>query len=178
MQSKETIIHIDWSGPFTVNEVVAFNGPTDFGVYQIYGAHHVYGSDSLLYIGLAEAQPFATRLAQHRWCPVNHDAGRLQFYLGRFFGGPTPKGPQWSQLIKLAERLLIQAHKPAENSMKELGALEPELWHVHVLNWSQYRDLLPEVSGARWSNRFESVPCRPHFSTEEMMAPTALAPAA
>ena len=48
MQSKETIIHIDWSGPFSVSDVAAFDGPSDYGVYQIYGAHHVYGSNSLL----------------------------------------------------------------------------------------------------------------------------------
>jgi len=143
------------------------NGPTDYGIYQIYGAHHVYGSDALLYIGLAERQTFSTRLSQHRWCHVNHDAGRLQFYVGHLFGGPTPDDPTWCDFIRLAERLLIHAHKPAENAQKEIAALDEDLWHVHVLNWSQYRDLMPEVSGARWSTRFDDLPCKPHFSTDD-----------
>lgn len=167
MESQELIIHLDWSGPYSFNEISSLSGPTDYGIYQIYGTHSLYGSGVLLYIGLACDQKFAERLAQHKWCSVNQDSGRLQFYVGRLFGRATPDNQEWSRCIKLAERLLIYANKPAENTQKELGALDSELWHVHVLNWSQYRDLLPEVSGARWSNRFETLPCKPHFSTAD-----------
>ena len=166
MESQELIIHIDWSGPHTFAEVASFDGPTDFGIYQVYGAHHVYGSDVLLYIGQAAIQTFAVRFAQHLWCPGNHDAARLQIYVGRLFGGPTPDNPTWEHHIDMAERLLIQAHKPAENSQKEL-VRGLDLAHVHVLNWSQYRDLLPEVSGARWSSRFDNLPCKPHYTTAD-----------
>jgi hypothetical protein len=166
MESQELIIHIDWSGPHGLNEIASFNGPTDYGIYQVYGAHHVYGGDVLLYIGLVERQTFATRFSQHGWCPANHDAGRLQVYVGRLFGYTTPDDPTWCRYIRLAERLLIHAHKPAENSQKELGALEPELRNVHVVNWRRYRNLLPEVSGARWSNRFGDLSCDRHFSTD------------
>jgi len=173
MESQELIIHIDWSGPHSLDEVASFNGPEDFGIYQVYGAHHVYGSDALLYIGLAEGREFAVRMEEHWEYPMNHDKGRLQVYLGRLFGGPTPDDATWRRHIKLAERLLIYAHKPALNSQMELGQLEPILWRVHVLNWSQYRDLLPEVSGARWTDRFEYLPCKPHFSTADFtLAPT------
>ncbi len=165
MTSEELIIHIDWSGPHSLSEVAGFDGATDFGIYQVYGAHHVYGSDALLYIGLAAQQSFAVRFSQHRWLPVNHDFGRLQIYVGRLFGGPTPDDTTWAMHIKLAERLIICAHKPAENTQKELAELDSQLWRVHVLNWSQYRDLMPEVSGSRWSSRFDSLPCKPHFST-------------
>ena len=169
MESQELIIHLDWSGPHSYAEVIAsFNGPTDFGVYQVYGAHHVYGSDVLLYIGKTEEQEFAVRFGQHAWCPSNHDSQQLQIYVGRLFGEPTPDSTKWNDYIDLAERLLIQAHQPALNSQLELvSGRDLDLQHVHVLNWSQYRDLLPEVSGARWSSRFEKLPCKPHFNTTE-----------
>ncbi len=169
MESRELIIHIDWSGPHKYADVVEFlNGPTDFGIYQVYGAHHVYGSSVLLYIGKTEEQTFATRFAQHGWCPNNHDASQLQIYVGRLFGGPTPASVAWNDCIDLAERLLVQAHQPAFNSQLELVAgRDSDLQHVHVLNWSQYRELMPEVSGARWSSRFDNLPCKPHFSTAD-----------
>src|SRR4029077_1652255 len=116
---------IDWSGPHGLNEIAALSGPTDYGVYQVYGAHHVYGGDVLLYIGLVEQQTFAARFSQHGWFPANHDAGRLHVYIGRLFGFVTPDDSPWCSDIRLAELLLIHAHKPAENSQKELGALEP-----------------------------------------------------
>ena len=173
MESKELVIHRDWSGPHSLNDIASFSGPKDFGIYQVYGAHHVYGSDVLLYIGRVERQTFAGRFSQHGWCPANHDAGRLQVYVGRLFGGPTPEDSVWCRHIRLAERLLIHAHKPAENTQKELAELDRDLWHVHVLNWSRYRDLMPEVSGARWSSRFDELPCKPHFSTADHLgAPT------
>lgn len=168
MTSQELIIHIDWSGPHTFSEVSSFDSASDFGIYQVYGAHHVYGSDVLLYIGKAQIQTFSARLAQHGWCANNHDAGRLQFYIGRLFGGKTPDNSSWEYHIDLAERLLIQAHTPTINSQKELVLhMDSALQYVHVLNWSQYRDLMPEVSGARWSSRFDNLPCKPHFTTAD-----------
>ena len=166
MESQELIIHIDWSGPHTFAEVASFDGPTDYGIYQVYGAHHVYGSDALLYIGKAPEQTFAVRFSQHRWCPGNHDSARLQIYVGRLFGDRPRDIPTWESHIDMAERLLIQAHNPAINSQKEL-VRGLDLARVHVLNWSQYRDLLPEVSGARWSSRFDTLPCKPHFTTAD-----------
>jgi hypothetical protein len=170
MNSQELIIHIDWSGPHTLSEIASFNGPTDYGIYQVYGAHPVYGTDALLYIGMTEEGNFAARFSNHDWCHGNQDAGRLQVYIGRLFGDATPDNATWCRCIKLAERLLIYTHMPAENKLKELGKLEPELWHVQVLNWRRYRSLLPEVSGARWSKRFDDLSCDKHFSTKNYPA--------
>jgi len=39
MELNETTIHIDWAGPYPFDAVASsFAGPTDYGVYQIYGA--------------------------------------------------------------------------------------------------------------------------------------------
>ena len=45
-----TDIHIDWSGPYTYGQAVQLrNGQDDYGVYQIYGTHPIYGADVMLY---------------------------------------------------------------------------------------------------------------------------------
>jgi len=170
-ESPNIIIHIDWSGPHTIEDVALLNGPTDFGVYQIYGTHHVYGSDVLLYIGLAAKQTFATRLTQHGWCSGTPDPKRVSYYVGRLFGYETPDDETWCRHIDFAERLLIHAHSPAKNTQKELGGLEPDLWNVQVVNWRCYRDLLPEVTGARWTGRFDDLGYDKHYSTDHFKKP-------
>ena len=48
-----TIIHVQWDGPFTLDQLSEMNNEYDYGVYQVYGSHPIYGSDVLLYIGKA-----------------------------------------------------------------------------------------------------------------------------
>jgi hypothetical protein len=172
LEQKATIIHIDWAGPYSLSDSASLKGPTDYGVYQIYGAHHVYGSDVLLYIGRATHQTFATRIPQHGWTALTPDHKRVSYYVGRLFGYETPTDEIWCQHIDLAERLLIHAHSPAKNTQKELPGLEPDLWHVQVVNWRSYRDLLPEVTGARWTQRFDELSYDRHYNTDHFTAPT------
>jgi len=164
--SNELIIHLDWEGPFTQSQIQELSGPSDYGVYQVYGTHPVYGSNVLLYIGLAESQTFAQRLPQHGWCNMTSDAKQVSFYIGRLFGNTHPDNKTWGYHIKLAERLLIHAHKPAQNTQKELAGLENDLWFVHVVNWRYYRDLMPEVSGARWTGRFDDLSYDTRYTIE------------
>jgi len=167
---QETIIHVQWEGPYEFEAAGGLKGPTDYGVYQIYGGHPVYGSSALLYIGLAQAQHFGTRIPQEQGWLDNCDASRIQVYVGRLSGSHTPDAHRWDHLIAVAERLLIRAHCPAHNSQMNLATLEPDLRRVHVLNWGHHRDLLPEVSGARWTSRFSlsEIPGYRAFSQEEM----------
>ena len=177
-QPQELYLHLQWTGPHTIEEVKQFDGDTHVGLYQVYGAHPVYGTDTLLYIGLVADEPFAARFRQHEgWCKVNQDSGRLQIHIGRFIGRlsdcSTPDNATWCRYIKFAERLLIYAHQPALNTQKELASLEPDLRHVHVLNWGQYRLLLPEASGARWADRFEHITFGTYFTTKDLTQPPA-----
>jgi hypothetical protein len=57
----------------------------------------------------------------------------------------------------LAERLLIFAHLPAHNSQVKIERLDADLQNVHILNWGYHRALLPEVSGARWTRKYDLV---------------------
>lgn len=151
-------VHVQWDGPYTFDQVKNFKDEfTDFGVYQIYGTHPVYGSDVLLYIGKADMQTFGVRLSQHSWNFHNQDASRLAAYLGRLSGYKiTPSDSDWSNQIDFVERLLIYSHWPAGNSSGLNAAFGKELYRVHILNWGRYRDLLPEVSGSRYSDQFYS----------------------
>jgi len=145
------IIHIDWSGPHSVAEMQqAFHSDTCFGLYQVYGPHPVYGSQQLLYIGKASDRTFSTRLPEHGWIHGTRDSSQVSIYLGRLCGNATPDNDTWSREIDFAERLLIYAHFPPYNSQKWVVGNDPAIREVHVLNWKQHRDLLPEVSGLRW----------------------------
>ena len=119
MQLPTQLIHIEWDGPFPLNKASDFTGNTDYGIYQIYGAHIIYGSDVLLLIGLAERQTFGHRIPQEQWWLDHHDAGCLRVYLGRLAGEVTPSDNVWGSHIIMAERLLIHAHSPAYNAQKE-----------------------------------------------------------
>lgn len=162
------VIHIDWRGPYTLKQTYEFDGTTDFGVYQIYGTHHIYGSDVLLYIGRAGQRSFSTRLSEHGWCAVTPDPENVRYYVGRLIGERTPDDATWARHIDLAERLLIHSHHPAYNTQTELAGLERDLWHVQVANWGHYRSLLPEVSGARWTKRFDDIGYDMHYDTKGM----------
>lgn len=153
----KTYIHLEWDGPFSRNELEKFNDTKDRGIYQVYGKHPLSNLSCLLYIGLTSSQRFGSRILQHGWCLGTSDANRHEYYLGRLIGETTPPEEDWSKMIDMAERLLICAHFPLYNSKIELGALQRELQNVHVLNWKHYRDLFPEVSGDRWTDKFESV---------------------
>ncbi len=163
----ETTIHIEWDGPHRLDAVTSLIGSTDYGVYQIYGGHPVYGNTALLYIGLAAGQHFGERIAQETQWLDNRDAGRVEVYVGRLSGSTTPDDDTWDKHIKLAERLLIFAHSPPMNTQKNLSTLEPDLRFVRVLNWARHRDLLPEVSGDRWTSRYYDIPNYHQFSDTE-----------
>jgi len=155
------IIHLQWDGPYTWQETWngkdKLDGPTDYGIYQIYGCHFVYGVDTLLYIGKANQQTFAQRLKQETRWGYHQDPKRVSVYVGRFSGWDgTPSMKSWEGQIDLVEKLLIIAHMPAYNAQKELSAkADKELRNVHVLNWGSYRSLLPEASGLRYTSKFD-----------------------
>lgn len=151
------LIQIDWEGPFTLDELILLtNDSNDYGIYQIYGKHLVYGKDVLLYIGKADQQTIGKRVSQENWWNTN-DSKHLKIYVGRLAGESTPVEEIWSKEIDLAEKLLINVHKPAYNSKSLTSIPDAELQDIHILNWGNHRDLLPEVSGLRWTSKLNNV---------------------
>jgi len=154
-------ISIQWEGPFTLKEASQLtNEDTDYGIYQIYGRHPIYGREALLYIGKANQQTFAIRLKQHEEYWIDeYCEGSVKVYVGRLAGDKTPSDNCWNKEIDRAEQLLINVHKPAHNSQ----SIKPfdykkdkSFFDVHILNWGEYGALLPEVSGDRWTEKWAS----------------------
>src|SRR5699024_4002576 len=121
------------------------NYEIDYGIYQIYGNHIVYGENVLLYIGQANEQTFYTRITQHAYWLENH----FSFYIGRLIGQLTPSYEKWHK-ISAAEQLLINIHAPAYNTANINSVYVDKVGHLHILNVVKYKSLLPEVSGTRW----------------------------
>jgi len=153
-----TAIHLKWSGPYTYEEIRKMRADEDRGVYQIYGWHPIYGRDALLYIGMTGAgeENFAARFAGRKdimTSPWSDNQKLYSAYVGRIHRksyASVPSRDKWVRLIEIAEALLIRAHCPSWNNRFEMT--EEVIKDYHVFNWSQFKHLLPEVSGNRWSN--------------------------
>ena len=154
-----TVIHVQWDGPFTSEQILELNDDFDYGVYQVYGSHPIYGSDVLLYIGKASQQTFSVRIKQEQWS-YNQDGRNIRYYVGRLAGERTPKDDEWARQIDMIEGLLIHSHWPAGNSqyIQSLGGNASQLAKIHILNWGQRRGLLSEVSGLMLTDVYDAIP--------------------
>lgn len=62
-------------GPRKLSELhILMNDEMDYGIYQVYGKHQIYGNDVLLYIGKADLQTVGKRISQEWWEYVNDEA--------------------------------------------------------------------------------------------------------
>jgi hypothetical protein len=144
-------IHVVWGGPYSHAEALQLNSPSDFGLYQYYGDHHVYGDSALLYIGKAQDQTFARRVSQHNW--ELWASSNIFIYTGKVHSDELLVLHEWRRQIDLAERILIQSHSPSFNS-SNLNLINHKGEDTRVLNWGTRMKLLPEVSVSRWEGMF------------------------
>ena len=154
-------IYIDWEGPFTLDELEELDDPRiDYGLYQVYGSHPLYGEDVLLYLGATGGErTFVSRLAdeQNYW-EAEEDFQPLIIFVGRHMGVVTPTNGVWEEEMDLALRLLVFAHAPVFNAREVAVSPDDDLKDVHVVNWGQDLDLAPEVSGRRYLYKFPDTP--------------------
>ena len=54
---KERLIRIKWDGPYDLEQAKCLSGKEDYGMYQIYGRHVIFGKDSLLKKKIRSFQP-------------------------------------------------------------------------------------------------------------------------
>jgi len=175
MSEKIKNIRIEWDGPYNLTDIgydkdnMNYKGEInclnneyeDFGIYQVYGCHPIYGNDVLLYIGKAAQQTFSKRLSQEGW-ENNIDYENIKFYVGRLFAHKQPNLiEEWDKMIDQAERMLIYAHEPARNSSNILNVTKnkdklEEFKNIRIFNYDNYRSLMPEVSGELWIKGFEN----------------------
>jgi hypothetical protein len=148
-------IEILWEGPFTFDKVSELNNNNDYGLYQIYGTHSIYGIDTLLYIGKAQEQKFSVRLSQHQeW--LAKEINEIKFYVGRLGANTLDENEndfqEWGNDINVAEKLLIYFSAPAYNTsnLNQYGKLENTI----VLNLGKKMMLPFEVSTAYYDSNY------------------------
>jgi len=110
-------IEIEWTGAFSIEEISSLTNPVkDFGIYCIYGNHVVTGPETLLYIGKACDQTFATRFFQHAsWLTVENY--ELKIFIGRLGNSSQSyTNEEWTNKIVYAENLLIHYLSPPYNT--------------------------------------------------------------
>ena len=110
------LVRIEWVGSFSLDYVIdELNGKDDYGLYQIYGTHIVYGANVLLYIGKAEGLTFSQRFSQHsEW--LSEEEG-VSIRIGRIaIDDYAYDSPDWREVLRDAEALTIYWHSPAYNS--------------------------------------------------------------
>lgn len=139
-----TVIEILWEGPLKIEDAKKkTDKDTDYGLYQVYGTHNIYGANTLLYIGKACEQELGNRILQHdSWTSI--EQSELTIYFGRLGGTYEIDNKTWTDFIGNAETLLIYYCSPAYNSksINSVGILKDLI----VLNHGK-KNLLPfEVS--------------------------------
>jgi hypothetical protein len=148
-----TVLDFQWEGPLTVEKAQTASEASDYGLYQIYGTHAVFGSDALLYIGLSDRK-LGIRLAEHYKNWIKWENCVTAIYFGRMGGITQLEESQhiaWGENIRRAESLLIYYCSPPYNSdgIRNL----PKFPATAVLNFRK-RHRLPMIV----SNLYEHSP--------------------
>jgi len=149
-----TIVHVEWKGPYTVEEGKKKTDLEDCGIYQVYGNHPIYGKNSLLYIGMTCDGCFSDRICTHEKDWLNdQDIQPVEIYLGYL---SQREGDDYKdcdeECIKKCEKFLNYVFWPTYNKMKD--ADDDQFWELHILNWGPRGTLPAEVSGDRWTYKY------------------------
>ena len=115
-------ITIEWEGPFTICDVKEMDDD-DYGLYQIYGEHILFGKGSLLYIGRTE-KTFRDRFFDQsyahwkEWIEFDIKDGKdVSIYIARVSRKDVPP-----KLLKDVEVVQIYWHSPPYNA-KHIGSV-------------------------------------------------------
>jgi hypothetical protein len=149
--ANEKIYDVYWEGPFEW-EKGERKCKNNHVLYQIYGSHHLYGRDVLLYIGSTLRTPFE-RLREHEeWVEDEYDKMTIRFgSISEFTSAswdeherrrPYPRLKE--SVIETVEALLIYANQPAYNSRNKADAKKAT--GIRIFNTGRIGHLLPEVS--------------------------------
>ena len=119
-------------------------------LYALYGSHHLYGREALLYIGRTY-KDLRKRLNNHMWW-VNDEYDDIKLKVASV--GIFTNWKDWNDnehyekapldIINGVEALLIYAHQPAYNTMSK-NSLDSSKG-FRLLNTGKIGNLLPEIS--------------------------------
>jgi hypothetical protein len=134
------IIEIKWEGPYSIEAMKAFTG--NIGLYQIYGAHPIYGSNSLLYIGMTIAG-FESRFSSHYNDWIKYEYDDVKIYVGEVV---TLLDNDTTESVKIAEKLLLYYCAPGYNSNDLVDFKLNVDRNIILLNYGRIARLPTEVS--------------------------------
>jgi len=145
---NETIYDIYWEGPFEWEQK---DKPIEkhHVVYQIYGAHHLYGRDVLLYIAMT-SKGVKKRLKEHAgWISEEYDKVRIRIgSLGKFTSWRDWRKGDYEEaensLVEKIEALLIYAHQIVYNKANKEQAENAK--GIRIFNSGFLGQLFPEIS--------------------------------
>lgn len=104
-------ITLRWNGPYYLDYLYRHERRLDSGIYSI--SRYYRGADRLLYIGKT-SRDFESRILEHRKAWLDSVSGEIRVRLGTL---EFEQGRQFSeQKLKDVEALLIQWHRPKENT--------------------------------------------------------------
>lgn len=156
MMTNFQMYHLYWKAyDWDINAInTAYNSNRDYGIYQVYGDHPVYGADTLLYIGKAKDQTYSTRMKGHTDFDASQASKFTKLHLSYFCKADDLSETNWGDAIDVVELALIKAHMPALNSQQVMGFLEAGAPNILIYNWGERGRLLPEVSTLRCSELY------------------------
>ena len=145
----ERIYVVHWEGPFRWEERRK-HFKKEHVLYALYGSHHLYGRDVLLYIGKTEGD-IGRRLGEHDgWVADEYDEMTVRLAsIGLFVDwGDWEHGERYSKanpdVIQAVEGLLIYSNQPAYNSKSKATIRLAEGYRI--FNTGRLGHLLPEAS--------------------------------
>src|SRR2546421_3236415 len=103
--AETKVLRLEWDGPFLLDAVLGMTGGDDYGLYQIYSHHVIFGPSSLVYVGKAQERTFGTRFAEHRdyWLQWESD---VCIRLGRLAPADYRTDDNWDEWKQLVSALL------------------------------------------------------------------------
>lgn len=148
MRTPEKIYDVYWEGPFPWEERRKRAKPHHV-LYALYGSHHLYGRDVLLYIGMSN-KSVRDRYPGTTWVDDEYDAVTIRLASV----GPFSGWREWElsgnyqrpsrDLVDEIEALLIYSHQPPYNSQKKQNLSKAK--GLRLFNSGRSGQLFPEVS--------------------------------
>ena len=145
------IYHLFWKRQLWNDSIFKdFNGDCDYGLYQVYGDHPIYGSDTLLYIGKAAEETFSNRMRGHGDFDT-YPYALTRIHFGYFCEIDDINQQNWEDAISIVEPILIKSFMPPLNGTRVKSLLDSPDENILVFNWGNAGRLFQEVSNLRSS---------------------------
>jgi hypothetical protein len=151
IMTDEKLYEVFWYGPYDCDKENACANDPGNVLYQLYGSHHLYGRDVLLYIGRTGRTALERILEHEEWIQDEYDKMTVRYgSIGEFDGWKNwekkkrPYASPLGSIVEAIEALLIYANQPAYNSRNKANAEIAK--GVRIFNSGKLGHLLPEVS--------------------------------